>query len=31
MPEELPTPEKSTKQIEKEKNLKIEDKNKFKK
>lgn len=31
MPEELPTPEKSTKQIEKEKNLKIEDKKKFKK
>ena len=31
MPEELPTPEKSTKQIEKEKILKIEDKKKFKK
>lgn len=31
MPEELPTPEKSTKQIEKEKILKIEDKKKFNK
>lgn len=31
MPEELPTPEKSAKQIEKEKILKIEDKKKFKK